>query len=227
MALASVIGLGFSAEFTKSDLGSIAFAGLLTAIYLAGMKFFPRTDERLPAVALLGGIGVGVTAIVLSFEATWRMTRDTPWGQRSPAGNFGLALELLFPLLAILLAVWEFFRKQRRFSLIAAAFPIVAALAWEIANLCEFAKTGTRCSFAAATLINCYTLLLGIDILARGIRSNSVARANFGLLLIAALAISRFFDSDLSFVTRGLGFIVVGAGFLVANILFFKKHATT
>jgi len=45
------------------------------------------------------------------------------------------------------------------------------------------------------------------------------------LILIAALAISRFFDSELSFVTRGLGFILVGAGFLVANILLFKKRA--
>ena len=75
-------------------------------------------------------------------------------------------------------------------------------------------------------MINCYALLLGIDILARGIRTNSIARANFGLLLIAALAVSRFFDSDLSFLTRGVGFILVGAGFLVANILLFKKRAT-
>src|SRR5205807_9007611 len=83
----------------------------------------------------------------------------------------------------------------------------------------------TNCSFAAAALMNCYALWLGIDILVRGIRSNSLARANFGLVLIAALAISRFFDSELSFVTRGLGFIVVGAGFLVANILLFKKRS--
>ena len=47
------------------------------------------------------------------------------------------------------------------------------------------------------------------------------------LLVIAALAIARFFDSDLGFVTRGLGFIVVGAGFLVANVIFFKKRVTT
>ncbi len=75
--------------------------------------------------------------------------------------------------------------------------------------------------------MNCYALLLGIDILARGIRTNSIARANFGLLLIAALAICRFFDSDLSFVTRGVGFIVVGLGFLVANVLLFKRRTVS
>jgi hypothetical protein len=43
--------------------------------------------------------------------------------------------------------------------------------------------------------------------------------------LIAILAMSRFFDSELSFVTRGLGFILVGAGFLIANLVLFKKRA--
>jgi hypothetical protein len=191
------------------------------------MKFFPRRDERLPALALLGGIGIGVTAIVLSFESTWHMSRDLEWAKRSGGANLSLAIELLFPLAAIFLAGWDLFRKQWRFSLSAAAFPIIAAVAWGVANLCEYRNTSTNCSFAAATLINCYALLLGIDILARGIRSISIARANFGLILIAALAIARFFDSDLSFVTRGLGFIVVGAGFLFANVLLFKKRAAT
>ena len=97
-------------------------------------------------------------------------------------------------------------------------------LAVQFASAKRNKKGPCRCSFAAAALMNCYALWLGIDILARGIRSDSVARANFGLLLIAVLAISRFFDSELSFVTRGLGFILVGAGFLIANILMFKKR---
>src|SRR5207253_10167612 len=59
------------------------------------------------------------------------------------------------------------------------------------------------------------------------IRTNSIARANFGLLLIAALAICRFFDSDLSFVARGVGFIIVGVGFLVANLLLFKRRTAS
>lgn len=198
----------------------------MATIYVVGIKIFPRTDERLSALALLGGVGIGVTAIVLSFESTWHMSsREVEWAKRSGDANLALAIELLFPLAAVCLAAWGFFRKQRRFSVSAAAFPIIAALAWVITNLCDYANTSTRCSFAAATFINCYTLLLGIDILSRGIRTNSLARANFGLVLIAALAVSRFFDSDLSFITRGLGFIAVGGGFLVANVLLFKKRA--
>lgn len=228
LALAAIVGLGVTAEFAKADIGAVGFAGSLTAIYLIGIEFFPREDERLSALALLGGIGIGITAIALSFESTWRMSHDF-WARRSAPGNLAVAIELLFPILAICLAGWELLRKQRRFSLSAAAFPIVTLAVWGIAKLCETPAAqhvyATNCSFAAAALINCYVLLLGIDILARGIRTNSLARANFGLILIAALAISRFFDSELSFVTRGLGFIVVGGGFLVANIVLFKKRA--
>ncbi len=229
MTIALVFGMGFTAEFAKSDLGGIAFAGLLTLIYLCGMKFFPRTGERLHTVALLGGIGIGVTAIVLSFESSWHMSREFFWGPRPLGGNVSFALEFLFPIAAVFLAGFGVLRRNFQFSVAAAVFPIVTAIIWGVANSCGPATAEssrrTDCSFAAAALMNAYALWLGIDILTRGIRSNSIARANFGLVLIAALAISRFFDSELSFITRGLGFIVVGAGFLVANVILFKKRA--
>ena len=128
--IAAACGLGFTADFVKADLGGIAFAGLFVAIYLCGIKFFPRTDERLHIVALLGGIGVGVTAIVLSFESSWHMTHGMRWGERSFSGNVGLALELLFPVLAVCLAGFDIFRRRIQFSLTAASLPIIAAVAW-------------------------------------------------------------------------------------------------
>jgi hypothetical protein len=63
-----------------------------------------------------------------------------------------------------------------------------------------------------------------VEFLIRGIRADSLVRANFGLLVVAVLALCRFFDSDLSFVVRGLGFIVVGAAFLVGNLVLFRRQ---
>jgi uncharacterized membrane protein len=226
LALAALFGVGATADFADANVGAIAYAGLTTGIYLCGIKFFPQPAGRLHPLAVLGGIAIGVVTIVLSFESNWRMTYHAAV-PRSSAANLAVAVELLFPVAAVCLASFDLFRRRAEFSLSAALLPIVAAIAWAIANLCEFSNDrwqSTRCSFAAATVINCYALLLGIDILSRGIRKNSIARANFGLLLIAALAISRFFDSDLSFVTRGVGFIIVGVGFLVANLLLFKRR---
>jgi uncharacterized membrane protein len=227
LTIALVVGLGFTADYAKSDLGCLAFAGLFTTIYLSGLKFFPVPDQRLHVVALLGGIGIGVTAVVLGFESSWHMTRGFFWGTRTLGANLAFALEFLFPIAAILLAALEILRRKIEFSFAAVVFPIVTAITLVIANLCDRSAerwSSTSCSFTAAAVMNAYALWLGIDILTRGIRSNSLARANFGLVIIAALGISRFFDSELSFVTRGLGFIVVGAGFLVANIILFRKR---
>lgn len=228
LAIAAVFGVGPTAEFAKANVGGIAYAGLVTGLYLWGMKFFPRGDGRLHPLALLGGIGIGVTALVLSFEDIWHMGA-TAWETRPPGANISLAIELFFPLAAIALAIVDLARRRANFSISAAMLPIVAGLGYWMANpwgLPNERWQETRSTFGAAMLLNGYVLWLGIDIIARGIRANSIARANFGLLLIAGLALCRFFDGDLSFVTRGVGFIVVGAGFLVANFVFFKKRAT-
>ena len=84
--------------------------------------------------------------------------------------------------------------------------------------------THTDCDLWAAILLDVYALGLGVELIARGLRANSTARTNFGLLVIAALGIARFFDSDLSFVTRAIGFIVIGVGFLLTNVVLFKKR---
>ncbi|MEY2546810.1 MAG: hypothetical protein QOG48_1927, partial [Verrucomicrobiota bacterium] len=212
LAIAAIFGVGSTTEFARADIGGIAFAGLLTAIYLAGMKFFAQPNGRLHPLAFIGGIGLGITALVLSFEGMWHMSRSVSWGERTFDGSVALLIELFFPVAAVCLAAWDIVRRRAQFSIPAAALPISAAIAWVIANSCGPLNDrwqSTRCSFEAAAVINVYALWLGIDILARGIRVSSVARANFGLLLIAGLALCRFFDSDLSFVTRGVGFIAV------------------
>jgi hypothetical protein len=84
-----------------------------------------------------------------------------------------------------------------------------------------------QCDFWAAILLDVYALGLGVELIARGLRANSTARTNFGLLVISALGIARFFDSDLSFVTRAIGFIVIGVGFLLTNVVLFKKRSAT
>ena len=43
-------------------------------------------------------------------------------------------------------------------------------------------------------------------------------------IILTALIVCRFFDTDFSFVVRGLLFIAVGAGFFVANIYMIRKR---
>ena len=78
---------------------------------------------------------------------------------------------------------------------------------------------------AAILLLDAYALALGVELIARGLRAESITRANFGLLVIAALAVARFFDSDLTFVVRAVGFIVIGLGFLGTNLMLFRRRS--
>lgn len=227
LAGAAAVGLGFTASFSTANLGVVAFAGLFTVIYICGIEFFPPPNlERLHLLALLGGLAIGVMTIVLTFEGIWHDS-VAPYWSTDLRRRISVAIELCFAVAAIALVVWSFLRRAVQFSVLAGAFPVIAAAGWFVANRCERLDPPwlhTRCDFAAALLFDVYALGLGVELIVRGMRANSTARTNFGLLVIAALAIARFFDSDLAFVTRAIGFIAIGLGFLFANLVLFKKR---
>lgn len=107
LALATFFGVGATAEFANANIGVIAYAGLATAIYLCGMKFFPQATGRLHPLAVVGGIAIGVVTIVLSFESNWHMTHYVASVSRSSAANLEVAVELLFPIAAVCLAGFD------------------------------------------------------------------------------------------------------------------------
>lgn len=76
----------------------------------------------------------------------------------------------------------------------------------------------------AVVLVNAFVLGLGIWIVREGERRNHLGILNLGLAIIAVLALSRFFDSNITFVVRGLIFLGVGIGFFVTNYRLIKKR---
>jgi hypothetical protein len=60
--------------------------------------------------------------------------------------------------------------------------------------------------------------------LAKGLGEARLGVTNSGLILLTALASARFFDADLSFLTRGTGFILVGLSFLGVNVYLVRKR---
>jgi hypothetical protein len=57
-----------------------------------------------------------------------------------------------------------------------------------------------------------------------GIESDSLRRMNAGLATLSLTILLRFFDTDLSFVLRGLVFIAIGAGFLYMNLRMVRRR---
>jgi len=151
----------------------------------------------------------------LSYRDAWpgsiSSTHPATPAESAVAWTSGLGL----PLLAIALAVFCFVKK-RDVNPLAAALPLAALAGWLALTMDSRA--------AGALLFNAYALALGIGTLVRGVRRERISSANAGMVVIAALVVSRFFDSDFSFLARGIAFIAVGIGFLVANFLLFKRR---
>lgn len=73
-------------------------------------------------------------------------------------------------------------------------------------------------------LINTTVLSLGLLTIKKGALQDHLGILNYGLMIITALILCRFFDADISFVARGIMFVLVGIGFFAGNFLLLKKR---
>jgi len=70
---------------------------------------------------------------------------------------------------------------------------------------------------------NVWLLALGVLTILEGLRTVRLGTANRGLAALAALVIARFFDTDLSFLARGLVFVSFGVGCFVLNFWLMRR----
>jgi hypothetical protein len=224
LAVAAAFSLGQTDEIGAQSFWRCSFAGFWAVVYLIGALPFEdwRATRPHPFVAA-GWIGILSLAIVLSFQETWRSRQ---WQNavdllpRHYPDLLAAGIQIAWVLAALLFAAYALWRDRSRVNLAPAAFAPVAVIAWAIAK-----RNGDP--LIPSLLLNLFTLLLGTFTLLRGIRAGRVYEANLGMLVIAILAIARFFDSDLEFVVRGVAFIAIGLGFLVTNLVVFKRRART
>ncbi len=83
---------------------------------------------------------------------------------------------------------------------------------------------GENNSYTGMIVINGWLLFTGIWYMRKGNAHNDFALLNFGLLIIAILAISRFFDDNIPFIWRALFFLLTGTGFFIANLQLMRKR---
>jgi uncharacterized membrane protein len=76
---------------------------------------------------------------------------------------------------------------------------------------------------AAIVLANVFLFGYGLFYIKTGIQKQRMALVNVGMLFISAIIIARFFDTDWSFVVKGIAFVVLGIGFLSVNLLLSRK----
>jgi hypothetical protein len=221
LAVAAAFSLGQTDDIGAQSFWRCSFAGFWTVVYLVGAGLFRdwRATRPHPFVAA-GWLGILSLAVFLSFQDTWR-TRQ--WQNavdlvpRHYPDMLATGVQAGWVLAALFFGAYAIWKYWREVNLAPAAFAAVTLIAWGIAK-----RTGNP--LIPSLALNFFLLALGVFTLLRGILAARVFEANLGMLVIAVLAVARFFDSDLEFVIRGIAFIVIGLGFLITNPIVFKRR---
>lgn len=195
----------------------ISYMSLFGFFYLVGsLDFFARQKPANNGYKILGSLGTISLLITLSFDWFWRDLGGSNFQLKEliTAPEFFAACFTTI-LAAILLYLHLKSKPLSDINPLSAAFILFIV----IFILGLFSPFG-------GALINLAVLAIGILIIRQGARQDDLGILNFGLMVITALVVCRFFDSNLSFVIRGFLFLSVGAGFFVTNYMIIKKRKT-
>lgn len=193
----------------------VAYISLLGLLYQIGNTTYLQQQSLVRnGYRVIGALGTVGILLALSFEEFWKdlIHDDNTWTGLGSSMEFWLALVLTG--LAAALAYKNLAREG--WSRIEPLTPVFLVF------LLIFIF-GSKVNLAAI-LINVLVLVVGIMIIRKGSEQDHLGVLNFGLLIVTALIIVRFFDVNLSFVIRGLLFILLGIGFFVVNYRMLQKR---
>lgn len=195
----------------------IAYSSLFGVLYLIGEStFFTQQLARNSGFRLIGSLGTVGLLMGLSFEVFWEELLSLSF----PFEEVIVAPEFLTSTLLSLLAVGLVYLRQKDKPL-----STLKPLAVSFLIFISIFLVGTY-SYTAVVLVNLWVFAMGILTIREGAQKDHLGILNYGLLIITVLIICRFFDTDLSFVFRGLLFVSVGVGFFATNYWMIKKRKT-
>jgi hypothetical protein len=205
--LSVIITLGTLAKRTD-ELMFIAYFNLFGLIYLIGdLDFFTKQRPINNGYKVLGFLGTIVLLLTLSFDWFWEDLREEDFLFSKVISSpefFASAILSLFAGGLLVLQV-----KNKSLNDIKPISPIF------IIGLS---------SPLSVVLTNILVFAIGILTIRDGAKFDNLGVLNYGLLIITALVVCRFFDTDLSFVIRGGLFVSVGIGFFATNYWMLKKR---
>lgn len=211
--LSVVIVLGTIAR-DEGELMFIAYVSLFGLLYLIGSTPFIREQKiRNNGYLILGSLGTVGILLVLSFSFFWNDLIDKDFSETNVFSSVEFLVSVVLTLAALGLLIYQKIKHQpldiKPVEMIFLLFIIVFVIGLS--------------STISVVLINLLVLGVGILTIREGARENHLGILNYGLLIVTALVICRFFDTDISFVLKGILFVGVGLGFFFANYQMVKK----
>lgn len=214
--LSIIITLGTVAK-NNEELLFIAYFSLFGLFYLVGnMEFFKEQKAKNNGYLTIGSLGSVVLLLTLSFDWFWEDLRN----QDLLFNEVIVSPEFITSAIVSLFATGLLYLRVKK-NLINKINPIepVFILFIIVFIIGVFSPL-------SVILINVIAFALGILLIIKGAKSDHLGIMNYGLLIITALVVCRFFDTDLSFVLRGILFVSVGVGFFATNYWMLKKRKT-
>lgn len=191
--------------------GSLMYVILFGLFYNIGkIPFFDTQKLRRNGYVIFGSLGTVILLLWLSFSWFWeiRLKSDFFLSQ-----EFFIALVLFIATATIL--VYSYSKQWiERFNF----FPFVFILF----TIMFF--VGMQTPVISTIAINIIVFVLGLITVKIGTDKFHFGILNYGLSIITALVVCRFFDTDMSYVIRGLLFVGVGFGFFLTNYIMLKRQ---
>jgi uncharacterized membrane protein len=193
-------------------------SAMFAFLYLAGLHRPAGSNDlwREP-MHKVGAFGVPVLCFMLSFKPPWEEVANHLEPNFRRSGNLWFDL---VPISAICLGIVLLLRRHlpagRYSGLLYGMAPLVTIPAYLLTR-------GEYGTWPAVLILNAYLFALGLGTTTSGLQKQSMPQMNAGLLVLAALIMARFFDSQFGFVVRGVAFIVLGVGFLAANVCLVRR----
>lgn len=212
--LSVTITLGTVAK-SNEELLFVAYMSLFGLFYLIGNSvFFQNQKSKSNGYLTLGALGTISILLALSFDWFWeKLQKENLF--------FNLVItspEFIASSILTLLAVLVFIRQGKR-----KLFDVSKPMDYAFLLFVIIFIIGMY-FYIAVFLVNLLVLTIGVLTIRRGAKENHLGILNYGLLIMMTLSVCKFFDSDLSFVTRGLLFVTAGIGFFVANYRMLKRR---
>ena len=194
---------------------NVAYMALFSAFSIIGRtRFFSDQPVMANAYLITGSVGMLVQLLIYSFAEMWDTNGYYAYMSASPG-----SVELIAAIVLSLLAVALFFtvsRKKGFFNIHPSEYILLLYL--------PTALIAVNSEGSAALIINLLLLGMGLYTIWQGAKADHLGILNYGLVIITLQVTCRFFDSDLSFVLRGIMFLAVGAGFFAGNYFMLKRR---
>jgi uncharacterized membrane protein len=195
----------------------VAYMSLFGLLYLiGGMPVLREQKIRDNGYLLLGSLGTVVLLLMLGFDWFWFDLRSSEFSTAFATSPEFIAT-VIITVAAVALLIYQK-AKQTPITMRPAEWVFIVFIGiffWGMS------------SPYVVIWINLLTLAIAVLTIREGAVRNHLGILNYGLLIITALIICRFFDINIGFVLKGLLFVLVGFGFFFANLWMIRKKKKT